>query len=141
MFTKMPRSRITATKLSDRNKLKSRFAGIFFIVIITLIGACSSSSSGVSKTDREAFINTYVDLTLIQIQFGKRLKNSQAAEDNVFARYGTSKEFMDDFVVKIAGKPELQEEIYREIADRLNKLRSMPSDSLDRYLKSLNYDI
>ena len=48
---------------------------------------------------------------------------------------------MDDFAVKIAGKPELQEDIYREIADRLNKLRNMPLDSLNQYIKSLHYDI
>jgi alpha-glucuronidase len=120
---------------------KSRFAGIFFIIAVLIGCACSTNNEGISRDDREAFINTYVELTLTQIKYGNRLKTYQSLLENIYARNGTSKEFIDNFTTRMQGNPELQTEIYREIADRLKKLMDMPQDSLNQYIKIFDNDI
>ena len=121
--------------------LKSRFAGIFFIIAILIGCACSSNNTGISQADREAFINTYVELTLTQIKYGNRTKSYESLLDNIYSRNGTSKEFIDNFTSRLQGNPELEAEIYQEIADRLKMFMDMPQDSLNQYFKTFDIGI
>jgi Tfp pilus assembly protein PilF len=120
---------------------KSRSAGIFFVIVILIVCACSTNNTGISREDQEAFINTYVELTLTQIKHGNRIKTYESLLENIYARNGTSKEFIDNFTTRLQGNPELQAEIYREIADRLKDLMDMPQDSLNQYIKTFDNDI
>jgi hypothetical protein len=117
--------------------LMSRFAGTFFIIFVLLPAVNCGKAPSISKDDREAFINTYVELTLARIEYGNKFKMYQLAEKHIFEKNGTSKEFLDSTIARISGNPQLETEIYDEIATRLKKLQDLPPDSLNRYIKTL----
>jgi hypothetical protein len=115
---------------------KSRLIGTFFILILLPPGACNRNIP-VSDKDKEAFINTVVDLVLMMDQPVPAKGKQPDGYETLFARHGTSEEFLYDFIDKISSHPEVQREIFQTISDRLKKYRDLPPDSLRRIIKSL----
>ena len=115
-------------------KIKSRLAGTFLFVMFVII-SCSSTTSPVTESEKEAFINTYVDLTLLQIKFSGGRKVYERTAEKVFIKYGTSVEFLEEFTQNISSNPKLQAEIYEEISLRLKAYNDLPLDSINQVIK------
>jgi hypothetical protein len=98
--------------------------------------ACGGSVN-ISKADREKFIKTYVDLAINKASFDPAGSGFNSAIEDVFVRNNTSKEFMSLLWKKMSASPKLQESIYREIANRLKTIESLPSDSLEKLTQSI----
>jgi len=118
------------------HKIWPRVTGAFFIFII-LYAACGKSPS-ISPDEKEAFINTYVELTLAQIRYRNFEKQYQDIKKEIYLKNGTDEEFLDNFIDKISTNIEVQEDIYREITSRLEKFEQVSPDSLNRFLKNYN---
>ena len=113
-------------------KICSRIIGTFFILMVfSLCQSCSNNPS-VSQDEKESFINTYIDLTLAKVKYNQASKKHEKALSIIFTRNGTSREFINDFLEKIANHPEVQKEIFQAIVDRLEKYENMPPDSLEK---------
>jgi len=117
-------------------KIWPRVAGAFFIFII-LYAACGRSPS-ISADEKEAFINTYVELTLAQVKYKNFDKQYQDIKKEIYLKNGTDEEFLDNFIDKISANIEVQEKIFQEITDRLEKFEQVSPDSLNRYFKNYN---
>ena len=113
-------------------KIWSRIIGtLFMLMVFSLCQSCSNNPS-VSQDEKESFINTYIDLTLAKVKYDRKSIEHEKAINIIFTRNGTSREFLDDFLEKIAKHPEVQKEIFQTIVDRLEKYENMPPDSLEK---------
>jgi ATP-dependent Lon protease len=117
-------------------KIRPRVTGAFFI-FVTLLVVCGKSPS-ISADEKEAFINTYVELTLAKIKYGNLDKQYQNIKKEIFLKNGTGEEFLNNFIDKISTNIEIQQEIYEEIANRLEKFDKISPDSLNRYFRNYN---
>ena len=117
-------------------KIWPRVTGVFFIFIM-LYAACGKSPS-ISANEKEAFINTYVELTLAQIKFRNLDKQYQDIKKEIYLKNGTDEEFLNNFIEKISANIEVQEDIFREITNRLEKFEQVSPDSLNHYFKNYN---
>jgi len=117
-------------------KIMPRVTGAFFIAFL-ILSACSTFSSSVSSDEKEAFINTYTDMVLVQLKYDDRsivLKNS---EDALFQRNGLTKDEFLAIEAKVLSNPDLQLEIYNAILEQLRTYRELPKDSLETLIKGL----
>jgi len=117
------------------SKIKPRLAGAFFSLMI-LFNSCGNSPT-VSPAEKEAFINTYVDLTLARIKHGNLKKQYNTTLASIYDQHGTNEQFLNEFLDRIESDYELQQEIFKAIAERLEEFEKIPSDSLNRYMKNL----
>ncbi len=107
----------------------------FFIIMLALI-SCKGTAS-ISSEEKEAFIKTYVELSLARMKFGNLSKKYETAKEKIFIRNGTGEEFMNDFLDRISTKQDVQLEVFQAIADRLEQFESLPLDSLRRFWSNL----
>ena len=113
-----------------------RLSGAFFIILILSIGC--GKSPAISADEKEAFISTYVELTLAQIKFKNFDKQYQEIKKEIYLKNRTDEEFLKSFIDKISANIEVQEDIFREITGRLEKYEQVSPDSLNRYFKNFN---
>jgi len=113
-----------------------RLTGAFFIILILSIGC--GKSPAISADEKEAFISTYVELTLAQIKFKNFDKQYQEIKKEIYLKNRTDEEFLKSFIDKISANIEVQEDIFREITGRLEKYEQVSPDSLNRYFKNFN---
>ena len=118
-------------------KLKPRAAGAFFIALIILF-SCSSPGSTISNDEKEAFINAYVELSLVQLKIKNRSGVYESAEKNILAKNNFTREEFASFGEKISANPDLQTEIYQAIKARLEIYQELPIDSLNVLIKNLS---
>ena len=135
MFMKRPKSKITGRKFLV-HKIWPRSGGAFLLFILLYLG-CGSTPSGLSGQEKEAFINTYVDLTIARARYGVRPREYDVAVKNIYAQYNTNPEIMKEYLQKMANNPQEQHEIYNAIADKLKRMEDIPADSLQKILKPL----
>ena len=122
-------------KISTDRRFGPRLAGAFFIALFLML-SCSEKPT-ISSEDKEAFISTYVDLTLAKAKYQDLQKDYETARTVIYDRNGTDEKFLNEFLEKIESKIEIQEEIFKAISEELEKYEKMPTDSLNRYLKDM----
>jgi len=129
------KSKITGRKFLV-HKIEPRLGGAFLLFILFCL-ACVSTPSGLTRQEKEAFINTYVDLTIARARYGVRPKDYDVTVKHIYAEYNTSPELMKEYLQKMANNPQEQHEIYNAIADKLKGMEDIPADSLNKILKPL----
>ncbi|MCP4583315.1 MAG: hypothetical protein GY839_17040 [candidate division Zixibacteria bacterium] len=117
------------------SKLTPRLAGAFFIFIFLFI-SCDDTPT-VTQDEKDAFIGTYVNLTLAKIKFKNQEKKYKTIRSSIYNQHGTSEQFLNEFRDKIESNYKLQQEVFKAISERLEDFEKIPSDSLNRYLKNL----
>jgi hypothetical protein len=119
------------------HKFPPRSTGAFFIALLILIYSCGLNSKPVSDKEIDSFCNTYTDLVLIQLRFKGNDKKYKTAESAVFEKNGLTKDEFSEFKKKISSKPELENEIYHKLLDKLKTYQDLPVDSLNKLINSL----
>ncbi len=109
----------------------------FFIILCIFLSLSCSEKPKISDKEKEAFINTYVELSLAYNKYSKFPKQYHQAVDQIYAKNGTGKEFLNNFMGKISSYPDTQYEIFQIIAKRLEGYENLPADSLSRFLKNM----
>jgi len=122
-------------------KIKSRLAGTFFIIVLFSLIYCGCGQSPISNKEKDAFIKTYVELTLVQAEYGNAPKRYEAIAQNVYKNNGTSKESMNSTLVKISRNSQTEKEIFEEISKRLKTYQKAPADTLEAFFKNLTSEI
>lgn len=112
-------------------------SGGAFLLILLLNCSGAPGGSGISNDEKNAFINTYVDLTLAKIKYGIRPREYNIALKNTFEKNGTSPEKLKEILNKISNKPKLQQDIYQAISNKLKNIENVPPDSLNKVFNSL----
>lgn len=118
-------------------KIWSRTIGAFFPILCICLSLSCSEKPKISGEEKEAFINTYVELSLAYTKYNKFPKQYHQAVDQIYVKNGTGKEFLNNFMEKISSYPETQYEIFQIIASRLEGYENLPADSLARILKNM----
>lgn len=118
------------------HKLEPRLGGAFLFILLIGFG-CHSTASGLSRQEKAAFINTYVELTIAQAKYDVRPREYDVAVKNIYAKNNTSPELMKEYLRKISDNPQEQHEVYNAIAEKLKGYEDIPADSLNKILKPL----
>jgi hypothetical protein len=113
-----------------------RFGAFLIMVLLIAFTACKSDTN-ISKSEREKFVTTYVELAIIRANNNQSGGTYDDMIADTFTRNKTSKEFMRLVWKKILTRPQIQEDIYRDIMDRLKTIETLPADSLDKLTKSV----
>lgn len=114
-----------------------RTIGAFLPILCIYLCLYCSEKPEVSNEEEEAFINTYVEISLAYTKYNKFPKQYRQAVNQIFTQNGTSREFLNNFLKKLSSCPENQYEIFQIIAARLEEYENLPPDSLTRMLKNM----
>jgi hypothetical protein len=104
-------------------------------IIFGLLYAGCGKTENINTSDRQKFIDIYVDLTLAYWNSEKSPVNYKSLTAAVFQKYDTDKSFLMKTQKKFENNPKLQYGIYQEILKRLKTYDNIPSDSLNQVLK------
>ena len=104
----------------------------FFITILVFFILSCDKTPSVSDQEKELFTKICVELAVSKIKHGNNAAAYQMAIEDIFLRNNISREFLNDFLEKISSQPEIQQEVFQAINDRLEKYESLPLDSLKR---------
>jgi hypothetical protein len=118
-------------------KIRLQTIEVFSIILCICLNLFCSEKPKISDEEKEAFINTYVGLSLAYTKYNKFPKQYHQAVDNIYAQNGTSEELLNNFMEKISSYPETQYEIFQTIASQLEIYENLPADSLARFLKNM----
>ena len=114
-----------------------RTIGAFVLILCIYLFLSCGEKPEVSNDEKEAFINTYVEISLAYTKYNKFPKQYRQAIDHIFNKNGTNIEFLNNFLEKISSCPETQYEIFRIIAARLEEYENLPPDSLIQILRNM----
>jgi len=104
----------------------------FFITILILFFISCETTPSVSDHEKELFTKICVELTVSKIKYSNNADAYKAAIEDIFLRNNTNRDFLDDFLKKISSQPEIQQEVFQAINSQLEKIESLPPDSLKR---------
>jgi hypothetical protein len=105
------------------------------LIICSLLYTGCTKTERINNSDRQKFIDIYVDLTLAYWNSAKSPVAYQSLAAAVFQKYNTDKSFLIKTQKKIENNPKLQYGIYLEIINRLKVYDNIPADSLNKAFK------
>jgi hypothetical protein len=120
-------------RLKNRYPFK-RAIPILLIGLVLIVSACGKQER-ISKNDKKKFIDIYVELTLAYWNSQKSPGSFQSLATAVFEKYNVDKAYLMKTQKKFENNPDLQLDIYKEIAGRLKGYDSIQPDSLDKIVK------
>lgn len=103
------------------------------MAIVFLLAACGKIEKS-NNSDRNKFINIYVDLSLAYKKSQGAPENYQSLANAIFQKYEVDKAFMIKIQKRFENNPKLQLGIYQEIVERLKDFEDISQDSLKQVL-------
>jgi hypothetical protein len=113
---------------------KIRKSPIIGIMVAVLFYAACGRIDKFSDSDRQKFVNIYIELSLAYWKSQSAPDNYQSLATAIFNKYDVDRTFMIKIQKRFENNPKRQLAIYQEIVERLKGYEDISQDSLKQVL-------